>query len=200
MTDGGNTIELILTKTGARYRVATDATSAADELNFSAADNQFDQFGPLAGAAVGDGVVVYNLGISGADAYAGDNRSQITGTPAGALAGEQRISITSKQFPFESPGNRFQVVSGPVSYVCDTVTGRLVRYSGYGYFQTQRTAAQLAGLVATPPLLADGVSNCTFTYASGVTERAGLATLILDITRSGETVRLYHEVHVNNVP
>lgn len=214
VTDGGATIEILLTKAGGRYRTESDTTATADALNFSVADTLFDQLGPLSvltGQAItinSDSVVIYNLGpgITKADAYAAtaDNRSVIRGLPAGALANEQRIQIDAKKFPFESPGNRFQVIEGPVSYVCDTTTGRLTRYSGYGYFGIQRTAAQLAVLIPIPPWLATNVSGCTFDYNPGVTARSGLVALTLVITETGESgpesVRLYHEVHVTNVP
>ncbi len=209
VTDGGATIEILLTKAGGRYRLEDDGAGAGDLLDFAVNDISFDQFGPFApGAgqaiAAGDRVAVYNLNIPGADAYAGDNTAVISGTAAGALANENKINFAAQRFPFESPGNRFQVIEGPVSYVCDTTTGRLTRYSDYGYFGTQRTAAQLAVLIPGPPLLATNVSGCTFGYNPGVTARSGLTALTLVITETGESgpesVRLYHEVHVTNVP
>jgi MSHA biogenesis protein MshO len=44
------------------------------------------------------------------------------------------------------------------------------------------------------------VSACSFSYAPGITERNGLVAIQLSITKNGETVTLYHEVHVNNAP
>ncbi|MDP1681218.1 MAG: type II secretion system protein [Burkholderiales bacterium] len=210
VTDGGATIEILLTKTGGRYRVADDGAGSGDLLDFTVNDTSFDQLGLFAtgtGQAIvaGDRLVVYNLNIPGADAYAGDNTATISSPPtgAGALANENKINFAAKKFPFESPGNRFQVIEGPISYVCDTTTGRLTRYSGYGYFGTQRTAVQLAGLVPSPSLLATNVASCVFGYIPGITARSGLVALTLVITEAGEvneSVRLYHEVHVTNVP
>lgn len=195
----GTAVEFLETRTGGRYRAESDGgTTPADELDFTAADASFDFLGSLSSTPVaGDLVVVYNLGISGADAYADDNTAQVTGVAGSTL------SIAAKQFPFESPANRFQVVSGPVSYVCAGVgiangsgTGTLRRYWGY-----PKTAAQNA-----PPaggsnaLLADHVSACSFVYTQGATARSGLVSMQLQIAKDGESVSLYHEVHVPNVP
>ena len=208
LTDSDATIEILLSKTGGRYRIESEATATADALNFSSTDTLFDQLGPLSvltGQAItisSDSVVIYNLGPgnTNADAYAGNNRSVITGTPAGALGNEQRIQIAPKQFPLESPGNRFQVIEGPVSYVC--ANGQLTRYWGYSIQAIQPTAATLPGLGGSSALLATnvGAGGCAFDYNPGVTARSGLVTLTLIITQAGESVRLYHEVHVTNVP
>lgn len=210
VTDGGATIEFLLTRTGGRYRVTDDGTPAhaGDFLNFTASDSSFDQLGPFApgtGQTIvpnSDKLVVYNLGIPGADAYAGDNISTITGTGSGDLSYEYKISFSPKQFPLESPGARFQVVEGPVSYACDTTSGKLTRYWGYPIAATQPNAASLASSGASNALAATKVSLCAFDYNPGVTARSGVVALTLQIKdqASGESVQLYHEVHVNNVP
>ena len=207
-TTGGLTLELLLTRTGGRYRGALDAAGAGDILDFTVNDVSFDQFGPFAtgtGQAIvpnSDKLVVYNLGIPGADAYAGDNISLITATnsPPSVLLNENNISFNQKQFPFESPGARFQVVEGPVTYACDTTTGKLTRYWGYNITKTQLTAASLAASTANRALVATNVEKCAFDYTPGVTARSGVVALTLKITESGESAQLYHEVHVNNVP
>jgi MSHA biogenesis protein MshO len=214
-TTGGLTLELLLTRTGGRYRAANNGAGAGDFLDFTLSDSSFDQFGPFAtgvGQAIvpnSDKLVVYNLGIPGADAYAGDNISLITGTcstpTCPTLPNENNISFKQKQFPFESPGARFQVVEGPVTYACDTTTGKLTRYWGYNITKTQPTAASLAASTASRALVATNVEKCAFDYTPGVTARSGVVALTLKITESGagesaESAQLYHEVHVNNVP
>lgn len=205
LTDSDQTIEILLTKTGGRYRGADDGAGSGDLLDFTVNDTSFDQFGPFAtgtgqAIAAGDSVVVYNLNIPGADAYAGDNTAVISGTAAGALSNENKINFAAKKFPFESPGNRFQVIEGPVSYVC--AGGALTRYWGYAIQSTpQPTAASLPTLAGVQgALLATNVDSCQFDYSPGITARSGLVTLMLGIKQSGESVRLYHEVHVTNVP
>lgn len=195
----GSAVEFLQTRTGGRYRAEGDGgATPADVLDFATADTAFDVLGTLSNTPVaGDLVVVYNLGISGSDAYADDNTAQVTGVTGST------ISIAAKRFPYESPASRFHVVSGPVSYVCSGAglvngngTGTLRLHWGYA-----KTAAQ-----NVPPagggsaLLAQHVSACGFVYQQGVTARSGLVSMQLQITEGGESVSLYHEVHVPNVP
>lgn len=199
LTDGDKTIEFLMTRSGGRYR-----TEGAGFLDFSQPASSLNQLGPLASGVgqsivAGDLLVIYNLGIPGADAYAGDNSASITSVDM-ATPSEPVINFAPKQFPFESPDARFQVVEGPVSYVCDSATGTLTRYSGYAVAPAQQSAASLAASSAARALAASNVSNCAFTYTPGVTARSGVVALSLKITLKGESVQLYQEAHVSNVP
>lgn len=207
--DSGTTVEFLLTRTGGRYRADVDNAGAGDKLDFAVNnDPSFDQLGPFATGtgqtiAAGDKLVVYNLNIPDADAYAGENTASVTSTAGGALPNENKINFSftlpTQKFPFESPGSRFQVVEGPVSYVC--AGGALTRYWGYAIQATQPTAASLPTLAGVQfALLATNVLNCAIDYDPGVTARSGLVAMSLTLNRSGESVRLYHEVHVTNVP
>lgn len=132
----------------------------------------------------------------------------ITGVANGATnASEDVISFAAHTFlpSGGSPGNRFQIVSQPVTYVCSPVAGgnggTLARYWGYAIQSAQPTALPTLTSANPGALLATSVSACNFTYdPSVVAVRNGLVTLDLGITRSGETVTLYHAVHVSNVP
>lgn len=208
-TASTSTVEFLLTVTGGRYRSEVDSTNpAADILDFTGTDSQFDALGNPAlpsGQTITvnqDSVVIYNLGptITSADAYATSgqmNRSLIR-----ALGGtsDLRIQIDPIQFPWESPGNRYQIISGPVSYVCDYAAHTLTRYWGYPIQPGQPAAAALPGMSPNRALVANNVSNCLFDYDSAVTTRLGLVTLWLELTIGTESVRLYHEAHVSNVP
>ena len=202
----GSAIEFLQTRTGGRYR-SEPATSGAtvcgvnlagDILDFGAADTCFEVLGTLdTTPATGDRVVVYNLGISGANAYAGDNTATVA---AGTTTGVIKMS-PAKRFPFESPVKRFQIVSGPVIYACSGVgslngngTGTLMRYSGYG-INPSLTVPSSGGV-----LIADHVSACSIVYTQGATERSGIASMQLQMRKEGESISLYHEVHVDNVP
>lgn len=182
-------LEFLGTRSGGRYR----AQGGGDILDFTAADTGFDVLGPAIAMQTGDSIAVYNLGIPGADAWAGDTLAAY----AGAAGSVTSIAMASKQFPLASPGNRFQVVEGPVSYVCDPGTGSLTRYWGYA-----PTAAQPTSFVAATPraLLATRVSACRFDYQPGVTERGGLVSMALNLSLAGETVRLYVNTEVSNQP
>ena len=181
--------DLLLTRSGGRYR----AQGGGDILDFTAADSSFDVLGPPIAIQAGDRIAVYNLGIPGADAWAGDTLA----TYSGAAGSVTNIAIAAKQFPLASPGNRFQIVDGPVSYVCDPAAGTLTRVWGYAPASAQPTSFA----AATPrALLATRVSACTFAYQPGVTERGGLVSVMLNLSQANETVRLVANTQVSNQP
>lgn len=198
-SDDKQCIEFIPTKTGGRYRA--DETAAG--LNFSTADNSFNMLGknsdfPLSQRiVVGDVIVVYNLGITGADAYSQNNTAKVTAAPIETGA-ETTISIASTLtsgdmlFPLASDRNRFHVISKDekvVSYVCRS--SNLYRIVN----QTDFSSA----CPATGPIIARNVS-CNFDYSGSDLKRNALIRMVLQITESDETVSLQHEVHVNNTP
>ncbi|ARU32840.1 hypothetical protein CAP31_04505 [Sulfuriferula sp. AH1] len=182
-------LEFLLTSGGGRYR----ADTPGDPLDFTTADTGFDVLGPPVTTTAGEMVAIYNLGITGADAYAGDNTSAITGT----LGGASNIPIAPKQFPFASPSNRFQIIQYPVTYACDPAAGTLTRYWNYPI-----SAAQPTGFGSSSgALLAKNVSACSFSYTQQVvTQRAGLVSATLQLSQNGESVNLYYEAHVSNAP
>ena len=223
----GTNLELLLTKTGGRYREQQDGTGQGDVLDFALPDTQFDTLGTMStipsAIASGDILVVYNLfsdpAVTTSNAYtfnshcsASDspncNTAAISGTldtAVGLLADETRINFAARQFPHASPGNRFHVVQGPVTYECTpgtldaqgNATGTLTRIDGYAIALNQPTGAGFG----TRALLANNVAACDITYNPLVlTQSLGLVSISLTLTRGGESVRLYHEVHVTNVP
>lgn len=186
---GAHYLEFLATRSGGRYR----AEGGGDILDFSAPDTGFDVLGPAVSVQAGDRIAVYNLGIGGADAWAGDTLADYTGASGSVNA----IAIAAKQFPLASPGQRFQIVEGAVSYVCDPAAGTLTRYWGYAPAAAQPTAFAAGTAQA---LLATGVTACRITYQPGVTERGGLLALTLELGRDGESVRLYASTQVGNQP
>jgi MSHA biogenesis protein MshO len=227
-------LEYLETRTGGRYRgeipdtpVASGATTCpdlapsdgvADEnvLKFGVADTCFGVVGGLANrssvAGGSDYAVVYNLGPGNlnSDAYetaaaTGGNKARITAATAGA-GGEDVVSIASNTFTFGSPGKRFHVITGPVTYVCNPTTRELRRISGYAIQTAQPTniAAAPLSTATLNALLAQNVNTCTFAYnASGVDQRTGVVGVALELTdasAAAESVRLFQQVHVNNAP
>jgi MSHA biogenesis protein MshO len=203
-------IEFLPTTGGGRYRAAADSVGAtpcgsyaADVLDFTIPDTCFEVLGPMPTVNVGDQIVVYNLGISGASAYTGNAALNDNRRPVIAPLGANYINITSANpLPFSSPSDRFQVVTTPVSYVCDGA-GNLWRYWNYPIQAAQpSTIATLNGLAGVlHALMATNVSTCSFDYnPNAVVQRYGLVTMKLGITESLETVSLYNEIHVSNVP
>ena len=190
---GGAALEFLHVRSAGRYREQVAAGGAGDPLDFNSADTSFDVLGPAVSVQSGDSVVVYNLGVTGADAYEGTSTSRrVAAAPFGASLAN--VAITSATaFPFASPARRFQVVDTPVSYVCSG--NQMRRYSGYAILPAQPVPPAGAGA-----LIADKLSTCSFAYLPGPSQRAALVTLRLDLTDSGETVSLIYQVHVNNVP
>ena len=202
-TDGANCMEFIPTKTGGRYRA--DDTAAG--LNFAAADTAFNMLGSNAALpanqriVANDVVVVYNLGITGSNAYSQNNTALIgsLGAEVAVAPGtglETPITIASTLFPLASGNNRFQVVPGgerTVAYVCNTGTGELRRTVSAAF-------SALPTCLATGPVIANNISSCTFNYSGSDLQRNALVSMSMQITNAGETVSLQHEVHVNNTP
>lgn len=196
---GTQCIEFIPTRTGGRYRAEEIAAGDGTSLTFSGADQTFNMLGRntnlLADQQIraNDMVAVYNLGIAGSDAYAGDNTAVVSSVVDGA---ETVVNMATHAIPFplESPGNRFHVIPGNetiVSYICNG--GNLYRNANYAY--SPSCPAPTAG---TTPVIATG-ATCNFAY-DPADIRNGLVQLSLTFTNAGETVNIYHEVHVNNTP
>lgn len=194
-------LEYLQTSGGGRYRGEVTGAGGGDTLDFTVADSTFDVIGPMPALAAGDSIVIYNLSASGAsaNAYSGDNREAYSSSAAPTIT-----LAAARLFPFPSPGKRFQVVQYPVTYACDPLplgTGELRRYWGYTIQLAQPTPPSSPPVGGTNALLATNVDGCNFFYAtSGATGRTGVLALTLQVTQSGETVRLFQQAHVNNVP
>jgi MSHA biogenesis protein MshO len=218
-------LEFLQVRTAGRYRSAdtnpavastantcvdTNANGFAEEnvLQFGTADTCFTTLGALSSLSAivpnSDFVVVYNLGtgFTGADAYAsgaatGGNKSLITSAAAGS-GGENVITFQSNTFNLESPGRRFQIIGGPVTFECDPGAGTLRRISGYAISAVQQTPP-----AGTSARVADGISACTFVYDQNViNQRQGVVSIWLRFSdpAGGTTVNLFQQVQVSNVP
>ena len=140
-------LELLSTVDGARYRDAGPLTNPAQELDFTAADGAFATTVPftqlsLPWSSSSNYLAIYNVGVPGADAYSMSNVITPAGTTisisAGATPNENLVTLSPAfKFAYGSPGKRVYLVSGPVSYLCDTGTGTLTRYSGYSIQASQ---------------------------------------------------------------
>ena len=215
-SDGSSAcFEFLPTVGGGRYRSALNDGGTGNVLDFTAAVSSFDA---LAGINLSNGahhVVVYNLGIPGADAYAeggsggkAPNRARIANTST--AGGITTITLSSpNQFPFESPGKHFQVIPDySVVYSC---AGNALRRS------TRSLSVASAGPLAACPaagttgesvlvdhVICDQAQIPTFNYAPFAWRRNGLLAITLVLTQPGargaESISLYQEVHVDNSP
>jgi MSHA biogenesis protein MshO len=216
-------LELLATVDGARYQDSGPLSNPALALDFTALDGAFattvpftqvpilSATGTLPWSSSAYYLAIYNVDVPGANAYqtqAANVPNVITpvGTTitisAGATANQNLVTLSPAfQFAFGSPGQRVFLVSGPVSYLCDTTAATLTRYSGYTIASAQPTsAAALNAAGASSALVASNVTGCQFVWSVGTMNRNGLATLTLQITQSGESVQLLHEVNVVNAP
>jgi len=198
----GSFIEFLPTTTGGRYRKGQDCSAACtgDILDFVAADTSFDVIGALPSVPVtGEELVVYNT--TPTTVYAGTNVVELTSVVGTCTLSAIKICFDDGMQFLASPGNRFQIISGPVTFAC--IGNTLWRYSGYARQAEQPTSASSSPLdVATRARLATGV-NCaasSFVYTPGVTQRADLVVMRLALSNNSDNVTLLHQVHVQNVP
>jgi MSHA biogenesis protein MshO len=220
VTNGGTALELIPVIDGGRYRESPPGNNNA-RLNFSTADTDFDMLGNLLCTTNPDitgpctdyanlRIVIYNLGQTGADAYAGTDvitPAGLTMTSNGAADGtSDHIRIDAGfDFAFESPNQRFFVVQGPVSYICNAAARTLTRYQGYPLTAAQAnidTDAELSALVAGAMVADRTTAPCRFGYTPGTDTRSGVVTIEIALLdpATNESVRLLHQVHVDNAP
>lgn len=198
---GINYIEFIMTTSGGRYRFEGDGSTGGDFLSYtSTADTSFDVLGPLPAIAANDFIVIYNLGPGNtpADAYNGGNRAQVQSV-AGNLVTLTANPFASQSPPLPSPDNRFQVVPGStraVTYACPSATaGNLTRQWNYGF-----NAAQVTPPVGGSSATLAGNATCAVEYTANATGRNALLNITLTLTSGGESVSLFQQIHVDNVP
>ena len=214
---GDQCVEFIPTKAGGRYREAgsgaLDFTTAVTSFNMLGSNDVLPADQKIAN---GDLVAIFNLGISGADAYAADNTSAISADPGVAGTPPETaitLEIAGKKFPFESPSRRFHVIASDeqvVRYVCVGAAGLTdldANGRGKGTLYRQVLALPLAASAcpstaptAAAAVMAKNVSACSFDYSGPDLQRNALVSMTLSITDSSETVSLRHDVHVSNEP
>jgi MSHA biogenesis protein MshO len=221
----GFAIEMIPTVDGGRYCLTGDAncTAGTQELLIGSSDQDFDILGCFHSAfANAAGTTAYRLVIgdgtgavyaaSGTNAVmtasgtaitvsisdGGGSGSGACGTSSGSdTSYRHHVFLSSGQtFPNASGRRRVFVVQTPVTYVCDKGAGTLRRYSGYAISGAQPTPA-------SPPaggsaLVTDKVDDCSVTTSTGTVQAQGFVSLTLSLTNSGETVKLFHQVQLDN--
>lgn len=201
ITGGGTAIELLHTTDGGRYRAKLASDSSGDILDFTgteapATNDSFDVIGSLNSSTTGGEIVIYNLGSTGANAYASTNKNRETISGITNTSGNYNITLNSAiLFPFQSPHQRFFIVDTPITYSC--AGGELRRYDNYAI----SSAAPGLGSLSYNLQAKTDTLNCTFSYNAGTATRGGLVTLEITLTdEAGESARLVHQIHVDNMP
>jgi MSHA biogenesis protein MshO len=206
-------VEMLNSVDGVRYREQPPPANAARRLDFSTADDSFNSIGRFTQISKPFSsnqhfLSIYNVGVSGANAYELANVITPPGTQIDidddSIPGEDRIQLSPAfQFAFGSPAQRVFLIDGPISYLCDTATGTLRRYAGYSIAAShgdRDSDAELVGAGATSSLVTNRVAACNVLYTAGTAQRSGLVSLAMSVAEAGEQVALLHQVHVDNVP
>jgi MSHA biogenesis protein MshO len=211
-TSGDNKcIEFIPTKTGGRYRAEELVAGDNKSLVFGVVDTTFNIFGSnlalpadqriVAVPGEYDVIAVSNFGFGVADAYTGANTAVVSAVVDGA---ETVVTIASTTFDvaLASPSYRFQVVPGNervVAFVCDGTNLYRIAKTTFGHICPASGSVTVA---ATDPILARNVTyaECNFNYGGSDLQRNALISMNIQMSDSGESVNLQHEVHVNNTP
>ena len=207
---GAACIEFLPALGGGRYRVAPRADGTGNILDFTQNDPSFDVLAqnglPPTGGFGNSSVVVYNLGIPGANAYDPNDRNRAAINAGASNAGLITLAAAN-QFPFRSPGNRFQVIQNAsvVYYCAGNAIWRASRALPAGVLAAPAACPQ-ADFVGATVLV--GNVDCTqssFAYNAAVSQRHGILALTLVLTQPAsrgvnETISLYQEVQIDNTP
>ncbi len=214
-------VEFLPTKDGGRYRAdatggtglcaAVTGNTGGDALNFAAADTCFEIIGQPIVFVAGDYIVVGSTQSDGNPPYEIASSGVLRAYAGAQGAPQLKVTFTATQFPAfaQLESQRFDVVDGAqraVTYACEGALGTLdakgngqaslVKHWSYGFNVAQLPPAGLGGSRA---ILANNVSDCAIEYAVE-NQRMGLLGVRLTLTRGGESVSLYQEIHVNNSP
>ncbi|WP_138513492.1 type II secretion system protein [Rhodoferax bucti] len=217
----GTCLEFIPTRTGGRYREQDRTSGDGKGMNFAIAESGFNMLGRNADWSAdqqiksNDLIAVYNLGITGATAYNGDNVARVSTVVADTTSGSEESTIsftTPKQFPLESGSKRFHVIpveENVVAYVCNGTTLRrlvtpgLTTGTGALFTSSATSYCGTATTLSAAPVLVSNLTSCAFTYNGNDLQRNGLVQMAISLgngTGDGETVSLYHQINVNNTP
>ena len=196
----GQTLELLHLVAGGRYRARYATDSSGDILDFTQNDSSVDVLGSIQNFSditlASDRLVIYPLSTSGSNAYAGDNSTILSNSSTA-----DHLDFTAINFPLKSSQQRFFIIDTPISYHCDLSDSAaknkvLIRYDGYAIQATQSIPPTSGAAIQ-----ANYLTRCSFSYNSGSSTRSGLVTLeIVVADETGESVRLLHQVHVDNQP
>lgn len=214
---GSSYLEFVQTQGGGQYATNDDCfinTGTTTTSGCTSIKVFLNPLSNLSAVAVKDkALVIYNVnnnaaGDCGDDApsiYCGHNVATISADPVDS-SNDRTLTFARTLFHpsrgLTSPSQRFQIVDVPVTYFCDAPnlvngngTGVLRRNAGYGL-----TTAQTAFASGTGKPVATNLSACSISYAEGVTGSQGLLSIWLQLTRNGETVSLFRQIHVDNTP
>lgn len=221
-TGSGFALEVVPTFDGGRYCIAgvADCAGAAQELDFTASDTDFDVLGCFRNATfTGDtfpstayrlviadfGGQIYTAGGSPAVVTPAGTSLTLSVAPPGTCgsgASRHHLAIAGgHRFANQSSRQRLFVIRSadiPVSYLCDTTAGTLRRYAGYAIQAAQPTTAGALAGASSIAQVAGSVSACSATSSSVNVQSTGIVTLALTVASAGESVPLLYQVQLDN--
>lgn len=176
----GDYVEFVPIKAGGRYQ--------QDDFG----SNTLRVLGEAVNVDANDQLVIYNLGIQGADVYNGDTIRSISASGNNL----NQLQYTGTPFTLPSPGSRFYIVNGAVAYVCDLANRRLLMVRNIAIPSAH--PANFNG--ANASVVVGDVTGCSFTYSAGVMQHTGVMTVQLELSKNGGVARLLNLVNVVNSP
>ena len=195
-TNGADSfVEFIPVTAAGRYRAEVGNNAADNPLDFSLSADSFDVLGAPVNVSGGSQLVIYNLGVSGADAYEGTNRRPLS--TSGTLSS---LAFSGGQFPQPSPSSRFYVVGTATTFACDLTNRRLMMYSGYAIQSAQPASIGALNALATGSQIAANVSSCQMQYIPGALQRSGIILIYLGLTQDAARVNLMQQINIVNSP
>ncbi|WEF34783.1 prepilin-type N-terminal cleavage/methylation domain-containing protein [Pseudoduganella chitinolytica] len=195
VSNGGTTLQFVLTKAGGRYVDVNDAPPPSIlPLRFDRTSLQFDIVGPApAGRAAilpDDLLVINNTGAAPSHVYL-DNRDNVA--QIAAIAGS-RVTLRANNLGTQSPPPyRFRIVAGTVTYDCRN--GRLLRHF------TRSIPTPVAPAIGAANVVANQ-AQCAFGSVALPTQ-AGTELVSLSLrlsSASGESIALIRQTQVENLP
>jgi prepilin-type N-terminal cleavage/methylation domain-containing protein len=215
-------IEMLLVEQTTFIRVAGTIADPDRELQLSNPDRYFAALGRLDPSRTAPysitnhHFVLNNQGTAAANAYTMTNvitpNNMIFQVLPGAVPDEDRIDLgASFNFSTTAPsGGRLHLVSGPVTYICNSNARTLRRYSNYpitANIPVSEASAQLNQAGVDNALLATNVTTCLTSCTAVAAGQRCLSSIAFEMTvstptpRNGaEISRVFVESPVVNVP
>ncbi|MCG8672035.1 MAG: prepilin-type N-terminal cleavage/methylation domain-containing protein [Pseudomonadales bacterium] len=186
-------IEFVPVLSADRYSVAPVAPAAAatsvtvvnTSYSLSASVTEYAAIYPSSAAAI----------------YSPSTNTALTNAQISGITSTTLTLGASHQFPADSPMRRVYIVSDPVCYCLNTVSGieGIFRYSGYGF--GVRTGDSIPS-TGNRSLLVNNVvgSSVEFEVTPATLTRNALAEFVFEVNDGGEVFHIDQEVQIRNAP
>ncbi len=200
---GGATLEMLQSRGSALLRTGDTSVTAAWNLDAGVPDPAFSTLNELPGlvrplVASMQSLLVFDPALGADAAYDAAGALTPLGTSVSIIAGPalgQDLITLSPAFTFSALGATpvLHLVTGPVAWVCDTGTRRLLRIAGYAVDPDRSRRDSVAELVAaggSGAVMATDVSACAFATGAPAANGTEVVTFSLSVQRAGEQITL----------